>query len=82
MFLFYFLFKNIVVKVVTKSLGEKYYKQKGVIVAVQDKFSAIVRLLDSNTKLKLDQTHLETVVPAKGKLLLSCNFFFYSIFVL
>ncbi|XP_034233861.1 DNA/RNA-binding protein KIN17 [Thrips palmi] len=67
------LTENIVVKVVTKSLGEKYYKQKGVIVAVQDKFSAIVRLFDSNTKLKLDQTHLETVVPAKGRQVLIVN---------
>ncbi|KAJ1520762.1 hypothetical protein ONE63_003857 [Megalurothrips usitatus] len=67
------LTENIVVKVVTKTLGEKYYKQKGVIVTVQDKFSAIVRLFELNTKLKLDQTHLETVIPAIGRQVLIVN---------
>ena len=65
--------ENIIVKVVTKSLGEKYYKQKGVILSVQDKFSAVVRLLESNVKLKLDQTHLETVIPAVGRQVLIVN---------
>lgn len=61
------LCEDIVVKVVTKDLGSKYYKQKGVVKEVIGKYCAIVRLLDCNTKLKLDQTHLETVIPSVGR---------------
>ncbi|KAK3926449.1 DNA/RNA-binding protein KIN17 [Frankliniella fusca] len=67
------LTENIVVKVMTKSLGDKYYKQKGVVITLKDKFSAVVRLFDSNVKLKLDQAHLETVIPAIGRQVLIVN---------
>lgn len=33
---------------------------------VKDKYSAVVKMIDSGDKLKLDQTHLETVIPAPG----------------
>ncbi|KAG0716973.1 DNA/RNA-binding protein KIN17 [Chionoecetes opilio] len=58
---------GIVVKVVTKDLGSKYYKQKGVVKEMAGKYCGIVRLLDCNTRLKLDQTHLETVIPSAGR---------------
>lgn len=58
------LAKNIVVKVVTKDLGSKYYKQKGVVRDVLERYVGVVKLLDCGTKLKLDQTHLETVIPS------------------
>ncbi|KAG7162054.1 DNA/RNA-binding protein KIN17-like [Homarus americanus] len=61
------LTKNIVVKVITKDLGSKYYKQKGVIREVIDKYIGLVKLLECGTKLKLDQAHLETVVPSKNR---------------
>lgn len=64
------LIEDIVVKVVTKDLGSKYYKQKGIVKEVVGKYAAIVRLLDCNTKLKLDQTHLETVIPSVGRAVL------------
>uniref|UniRef100_A0A671LRG4 Kin17 DNA and RNA binding protein n=1 Tax=Sinocyclocheilus anshuiensis TaxID=1608454 RepID=A0A671LRG4_9TELE len=48
---------NIVVKVITKKLGEKYYKNKAVIREVQDKYTAVVKMIDSGDKLKLDQSH-------------------------
>lgn len=60
------LMKGIVVKIVTKSLGEKYYKQKGKIHDMIDKWTAIV-MTDTGAKVKLDQTHLETVIPAVGR---------------
>jgi len=63
----YWLAEGIVVKVVTKSLGEDYYKQKGVVREVVNKYGGIIKLLDSGKKLKLDQEHLETVIPAIGK---------------
>lgn len=63
----YWLSENIVVKIVTDTLGEKYFKKKGVVVKVIDKYCAKVKLLDCDSKLKLDQAHLETVIPAVGR---------------
>ena len=67
--------KGIVVKIITKSLGDKYYKQKGYIKEVigEDKMAAVVVLISSGTKIKLDQSHLETVVPALGRKVLILN---------
>ena len=61
------LAKNIIVKVVTKDLGSKFYKQKGVVKSLVDRYTAIVKLLECGTKLKLDQSKLETVIPNKGR---------------
>ncbi|KYB28824.1 DNA/RNA-binding protein KIN17 [Tribolium castaneum] len=69
----YWITEDIVVKVMTKSLGDEYYKQKGVIREVHNKYVAIVKLFDSGRKLKLDQEHLETVIPAIGKLVKVVN---------
>ncbi|GAB6021500.1 DNA/RNA-binding protein kin17 [Chamberlinius hualienensis] len=63
----YWLQKGIVVKIITKDLGEKYYKMKGVVEEVVDRFAAKVKLIDSKIVVKLDQVHLETVIPAIGK---------------
>jgi len=60
------LAKTIVVKIVAKSLGDKYYKQKGHIKELVDPYTGIV-VTQSGAKLKLDQSHLETVIPAKGR---------------
>lgn len=60
--------KDIVVKVVNKKIGGgEYYKQKGVVTAVEDKFCATVELLDSGDVLRLDQDDLETVIPKVGR---------------
>ncbi|KAG5846018.1 DNA/RNA-binding protein KIN17 isoform X1 [Anguilla rostrata] len=69
----HWLYPDVVVKVVTKKLGEKYHKKKGVIKEVQDKYTAVVKMNDSGDKLKLDQSHLETVIPALGKRVLILN---------
>jgi len=69
----YWLQPGIVVKVITKKLGEKYHKKKGVIKEVQDKYTAVVKMIDSGDKLKLDQSNLETVIPAPGKQVLILN---------
>lgn len=34
---------------------------------VRDKYGAVVKMIDSGDKLKLDQNHVETVIPAPGK---------------
>ncbi|XP_075713585.1 DNA/RNA-binding protein KIN17 isoform X2 [Rhinoderma darwinii] len=62
----FWLQPEIVVKIVTKKLGEKYCKKKAVVKEVIDRYTAVVKLIDSGDKLKLDQTHLETVIPAPG----------------
>jgi DNA/RNA-binding protein KIN17 len=59
---------GIVVKVVNKKLDSgNYYKRKGVITKVEDKFCATVELLDSGDVLRLDQDDLETVIPKPGR---------------
>eukprot|EP00124_Ichthyophonus_hoferi_P000936 Ihof_evm21s40 gene=Ihof_evmTU21s40 len=51
---------HLVVKVISKKLaGGRYYKAKGVILSVQDKYVAEVELLQSGDVLKLDQLDLE-----------------------
>jgi len=65
--------KGIIVKVITKKLGEKYYKKKGTIKDIKDKFIAIVDMIDSGDVLKLDQAHLETVIPQPGRLMKIVN---------
>jgi len=65
--------KGIVVKVMTKKLGDKYFKRKGVIKDVKNLFVAVVEMLDNGDMLKLDQTNLETVIPAPGKALKVLN---------
>ncbi|MEQ2162368.1 hypothetical protein GOODEAATRI_019006, partial [Goodea atripinnis] len=69
----YWLQPSIVVKVITKKLGEKYHKKKAVVMEVRDKYAAVVKMIDSGDKLKLDQNHLETVIPAPGKRVLILN---------
>ena len=54
-------------KVVHKKLGERYYRCKGVVEEVKDLYTATVRMIDSGDKLKIDQAHLETVIPAIGE---------------
>lgn len=62
------LLKGIVVKLTTKRLGEKYLKKKAVVKEVlEDQYSAIIRIIDSGEKIKVDQAHVETVIPAIGK---------------
>lgn len=69
----YWLCEGIIVKVTTKKLGDKFYKQKGEVVELVDRYTALVKLVNGKEKLKLDQTHVETVIPAIGKQVLIVN---------
>lgn len=61
------LHTGIVVKCLNKKVGGgKYYKQKGVIIKIEDTFIAHLKMLDSGDVLRVDQADLETVVPAVG----------------
>lgn len=64
--------EGLMVKVTTKSLGDKYYKSKGIIQSVEkDGFVAKVKLKTPDEVeghiIRLDQEYLETVIPAIGK---------------
>uniref|UniRef100_A0A0K2TGH3 DNA/RNA-binding protein Kin17 WH-like domain-containing protein n=1 Tax=Lepeophtheirus salmonis TaxID=72036 RepID=A0A0K2TGH3_LEPSM len=72
----YWLKEGIVVKIITKSLGDKYYKEKGYVKSVIDKYGAVVSLINGNSKIKLDQEHLETVVPSPGRKVIVLNGFY------
>ena len=62
------LLPNIVVKVLSDSLKEHgYYKKKGIVIKVVDKFMGEIEMLDSGDVLRIDQDELETVVPLPGK---------------
>ena len=61
------LTEGIVVKVVHSKLGERYHRKKGVVEEVRDLFTGIIRMGDSGDKIKIDQAHLETVIPAIGE---------------
>lgn len=51
----YWLHPNIVVKFISNSMGERFYKQKAVVQEVIDKYRAKIKFLDSGEKLKVDQ---------------------------
>lgn len=67
------LHPNIIVKVKTKKLGDSYYNKKAYVKEVIDDFGAIIKLLDTGEKMKIDQTYLETVIPALGRTVLIVN---------
>lgn len=69
----YWLSVGIVVKIITKSLGDKYYKKKGVIESIKDNYIGDVRMFDTNDLIKIDQEHLETVIPSEGRLVKIVN---------
>jgi DNA/RNA-binding protein KIN17 len=61
------LLPGIVVKVMTSKLGERYHKRKGVVVDIINQYGAQVRMLDTGDQVRLDQEHVETVIPAIGR---------------
>jgi len=59
---------GMVVKVMHKDLaGGKYYRKKGKVEKVHDRFTADVRMNDDNALVRLDQEMMETVIPQVGK---------------
>jgi len=68
----YWLHAGIVVKVMNKTVGDgRFYKEKGVVVGVIDKYIGEVRV--SGKRLRLDQEDLETVIPKAGGAVLIVN---------
>lgn len=60
---------GLVVKVMHQELsGGKFYRKKGKIEKVHDRFTADVRMLEGGALIRLEQELLETVIPNVGKL--------------
>ena len=61
------LCEGIVVKIITKRLGEKYYKEKCEVIELKSDYVAVVRLINyPEVTIKLDVIHVETVIPKPG----------------
>ena len=58
--------KKIIVKIMNKKLGEKFYKKKAFIEST-DGFVATVQVIENGKRAKVDQEDLETVIPSKGR---------------
>ncbi|ONI36522.1 hypothetical protein PRUPE_1G588200 [Prunus persica] len=70
----YWLCEGIIVKVMSKALADKgYYKQKGVVRKVIDKYVGEIEMLESKHVLRVDQAELETVIPQTGCLVKIVN---------
>lgn len=69
----HWLCEGIIVKAVAKTLGDKYFKKKGVVESLKDKYEGMVRMLDTGDLIKFDQAHLETVIPSEGRLVKIVN---------
>ncbi|XP_057475843.1 KIN17-like protein [Actinidia eriantha] len=70
----YWLCEGIIVKVMSKVLTEKgYYKQKGAVRKVIDKYVGEIEMLESKHVLRVDQDELETVIPQIGGLVRITN---------
>ncbi|GAB2282069.1 DNA/RNA-binding protein kin17 [Dionaea muscipula] len=70
----YWLCEGIVVKVMSKALADKgYYKKKGVVRKVIDKFVGEIEMIDSKHVLRVNQEELETVIPQIGGLVRIVN---------
>lgn len=70
----YWLCEGIIVKVMSKALSDKgYYKNKGVVNKVIDKYVGEIQMLDSKHVLRVDQAELETLLPQIGGAVMIVN---------
>lgn len=70
----YWVCPGIVVKVMSKALADKgYYKQKGVVRKVIDKYCGEIEMLENKHVLRVDQDELETVLPQIGGMIKIVN---------
>ncbi|KAG6393325.1 hypothetical protein SASPL_147564 [Salvia splendens] len=70
----YWVCPGIVVKVMSKALVDKgYYKLKGVVRKVIDKYCGEIEMLENKHVLRVDQEELETVLPQIGGLVKIVN---------
>lgn len=66
--------KDIVVRILNQKLAQgAYYKKKGIVMNVIRTYIAELKMSDSGDVLRLDQEHLNTVIPDKGGLVRVVN---------
>merc|ERR1712087_36030 len=59
---------GLIVKVMHQDLGDgKFYRKKGRIEKVHDRYAAEIRMVESKALIRLEQEMLETVIPNVGK---------------
>jgi len=60
---------GLTVKVMHQELaGGKYYRKKGKVEKVHDRFTCDIRMIDSRDLIRLEQELVETVIPNVGKI--------------
>jgi len=63
----YWITPNLIVKIMNQKIGDgQFYGKKAIITKVNDLYVAVVKILDSGIIIKIDQSQLETVIPAIG----------------
>lgn len=60
------LVPGIVVRVTTKDLGPTYHNKKAVVEKIPEEFIGLVKMIDTGDLVKLDEAHLQTIVPRIG----------------
>lgn len=58
---------GIIVRINSRQPGSKYYQQKGRIEWVESSTTCMVKMLNSGEQIRVNECHLETVIPAKEK---------------
>lgn len=69
----YWLMPDIVVKIITRKYGEEYFKKKAIVKKVEDHYTGFVKLIDTGEKIIINQTDVETVIPAVGRKVIIVN---------
>uniref|UniRef100_A0A453E084 Uncharacterized protein n=1 Tax=Aegilops tauschii subsp. strangulata TaxID=200361 RepID=A0A453E084_AEGTS len=72
----HWLSPGIVAKVMSKPLAEKghhYYKHKGLVRRIIDRYVGEIEMLESKHVVRVDQAELETVIPQIGGLVRVVN---------
>lgn len=69
----YWLTTGIVVKLINRKLPQELLYRRAVVLDMEDNYTAVVRVVNGTTKLKVDQAHVQTVIPPLGEYVLVVN---------
>ncbi|OON19477.1 hypothetical protein X801_04655, partial [Opisthorchis viverrini] len=69
----YWLTEGIEVKLINRKLPEDVRLRHAAVVKMLDNYTAIVRVLRDGTKIKVDQEHVQTVVPPPSSTVMVVN---------
>jgi len=61
----YWIVPGIIVKLLNKNIGNgQFYGKKGIVTQCIDLYVAVVKIIENGIIMKIDQSQLETVIPA------------------